>query len=511
MTLELQQVARAMEAEGDAPAMRVSGWSVDTRTQNAGDVYFALRGPNHDGHDFVKAAWEKGAAAVVVEKGAAAAAVDESGAARGGEPAGYGGLAARGVRTERGEPVARGEVGQAVPPAFPRGSGGQAEHGEPVANGEPARCELAVPDTLRALQDSGTWARHQWGGRVVGVTGSAGKTTTKDAIAHLLAVDMAVGRTVGNFNNHVGVPLSILRLPGDAKAGVLEMGMNHAGEIRELTRIAKPEIGVVTNVGYAHVEFFDSIEGVAAAKRELIEGLPRDGVAVLNGDDARVLRFRDVHPGRTVTFGFSPDARVRAEAVEYGVEGTRFRAAGVDYETGLVGRHAVMNLLAAIAVAREFGIAPERLRDAVRSFAVGNMRGERLEHGGILVWNDCYNANPEAVESMIDVLGESPAVRRIAVLGEMLELGRAAAALHRQVGKYAAEHGVDLLIGVRGSARAMVEAAVAAGLPESAGHFFENAAEAGEFARQAAHPGDAVLFKGSRGVHVERALERFLA
>jgi len=171
----------------------------------------------------------------------------------------------------------------------------------------------------------------------------------------------------------------------------------------------------------------------------------------------------------------------------------------------------VMNLLAAIAVAREFGIAPEHLRDAVRSFAIGDMRGERLEHHGILVWNDCYNSNPEAVQSMIDVLGESPAVRRIAVLGEMLELGHAAGRLHRQVGKYAAEHGVDLLIGVRGNAQAMVEAAVAAGLPESAGHFFADPGEAGDFARQAAHAGDAVLFKGSRGVHVERALERFLA
>jgi UDP-N-acetylmuramoyl-tripeptide--D-alanyl-D-alanine ligase len=287
--------------------------------------------------------------------------------------------------------------------------------------------------------------------------------------------------------------------------------MNHAGEIRELAAVARPEIGVVTNVGYAHVEFFDSIEGVAAAKRELIEGLPRDGVAVLNADDARVLGFRGVHPGRSVTFGFSADADVRAEAVEYRADGTRFRVDCVDYQTGMVGRHAVMNLLAAIAVAREFGIAPGKLREPVRSFAVGKMRGERLEHNGILVWNDCYNANPEAVQSMIDVLRESPAARRIAVLGEMLELGHAAEPLHRQVGKYAAGHGVDLLIGVHGSARDMVDAAIEAGLPRGAAHFFADAGEAGDFARQAARAGDAILFKGSRGVHVERALERFLA
>jgi UDP-N-acetylmuramoyl-tripeptide--D-alanyl-D-alanine ligase len=446
MTLNLQQVAQAMEAQGEAPAVPVAGWSVDTRTQNAGDVYFALRGPNHDGHGFVAEAWRKGAAAVVVEKF---------------------------VDCRRGE--------------------------------------LVVDDTLRGLQHLGAWARRQWGGTVVGVTGSAGKTTTKDAIAHVLAESIPVGKTVGNLNNHVGVPLSILRLPDESKVAVLEMGMNHAGEIRELAGIARPQIGVVTNVGYAHVEFFDSIEGVAAAKRELIEGLLPGGVAVLNADDPRVLRFREAHGGRSVTFGFREEADVRAEAAEFRADGTRFRVAGVDYETGLVGRHAVMNLLAALAVAREFGIAPERLREPVRTFAVGNMRGQRMEHNGILVWNDCYNSNPEAVESMIDVLRESPAAHRIAVLGEMLELGHASEALHRQVGKYAAEHGVDLLIGVRGSARAMVDAAVAAGLPESAGRYFAEAGEAGDFARRAAQPGDAVLFKGSRGVHVERALERFLA
>src|SRR3954454_24400692 len=235
MTLNLQEVALAMGAVAHPPSLAVAGWSVDTRTQNPGDVYFALRGPNHDGHKFLTAAIEKGASAVVVDH---------------------------------------------------------------AAN---LPCELVVPDTERALQDLGAWARTAWGGRVIGVTGSAGKTTTKDAIAHLLESELPVGKTNGNFNNHVGVPLSLLRLPDDCRAGVIEMGMNHAGEIRRLTEIAKPEIGVVTNVGYAHVEFFDSIDGIAAAKRELIEGLPADGVAVLNADDARVARFAQVHPGRSVT------------------------------------------------------------------------------------------------------------------------------------------------------------------------------------------------------------------
>ena len=437
-----------MRATGEAPEGQASGWSVDTRTQNAGDVYFALHGPNHDGHGFVAVALEKRAVAVVVDRSFTVAA--------------------------------------------------------------PGRT-LLVSDTLRALQDAGAWARREWGGTVIGITGSAGKTTTKDAIAHLLSVEMPVGRTIGNLNNHVGVPLSILRLPDGCRAAVLEMGMNHAGEIRELAGIARPEIGVVTNVGYAHVEFFeDGIDGVAAAKRELIEALPPDGVAVLNGDDERVRSFRNRHPGRSITFGFSECAEVKAGRYEETTSGARFRALGVDFETGMAGRHAVMNLLAAIAVARVFGIAPERLQDAVRSFTAGKMRGERRVYQGITVWDDCYNSNPEAAQSMIDVLRETPANRRIAVLGEMLELGRSSDALHRQVGRYAAEHGVDFLVGVSGHAKAMVEAAVATGLSASAASFFDEPAAAGIMARRIAQPGDAVLFKGSRGVKVERAMESFL-
>lgn len=446
MTLDLQEVARAMAASGEAAALPVAGWSVDTRTQRPGDVYFALRGANHDGHDFVPQALAGGAAAVVVE------------AARGAGPDGK---------------------------------------------------ALRVADTLVALEELGSWARRKWGGTVIGVTGSAGKTTTKDAIAHLLDVRGPVGRTVGNLNNHIGVPLSILRLPDAARTAVLEMGMNHAGEIRALAAMARPEIGVVTNVGYAHVEFFDSIEGIAAAKRELIESLPRDGVAVLNADDARVRGFRDAHPGRSVTFGFSENADVRAEAVSASGTGTRFRALGVDFETGLAGRHAVMNLLAALAVARVLDVPPEGLRDAVASFTVGAMRGGRSIHNGIVVWNDCYNSNPEAAQQMIDVLSQTQAARRFAVLGEMLELGHAAEPLHRQVGAYAARHGVDVLIGVRGQARLMVEAAAADGVRGA--RFFEDPVEAGEFVREKAQAGDAVLFKGSRGVHMERALERFQA
>jgi UDP-N-acetylmuramoyl-tripeptide--D-alanyl-D-alanine ligase len=447
MILPLTVVGRASRPARVLQDPLCTGWSVDTRTLSPGDLFFALRGPNHDGHAYVTLALEKGAVAAVVE------------------------------------------------------------HAVPDAN------VLVVPDSLEALQNLAAWARAHWAGRIVGVTGSAGKTTAKDAIAHLLAVELPVGKTVGNLNNRVGVPLSILRLPDESRVGVLEMGMNHAGEIRALAGIAKPDIGVVTNVGYAHVEAFDSIDGVALAKRELIEALDPDaGVAVLNADDRRVLRFREIHPGRTITFGLSGAADVRATDIALTTEGTRFHVDGIDFHSTLAGRHGVLNLLAGMAVARAFEIPLERLRDAVATFTIGKMRGERLEHNGVTIWNDCYNSNPEAVYAMLEVLQSTPARRHIAVLGEMLELGHAAEFLHRQAGRCAAESGLDALIAVQGAARFMAEEAVRAGMPPHSVHFFEHSdGAAGQFVRQLVQPGDAILFKGSRGVQIERAMEKVLA
>jgi UDP-N-acetylmuramoyl-tripeptide--D-alanyl-D-alanine ligase len=419
-------------------AQPVSGWSIDTRTLQPGDLYFALRGENHDGHDFVGNAFEKGAVAAVID---------------------------------RELPALHGTL-------------------------------IRVADTLSYMQQLARDARERWAGTVIGVTGSAGKTSTKDAIAHLLSPFLPVGKTVGNFNNHIGVPLSILRLPDAARAGVLEMGMNHAGEIRDLCAIAKPDIGVVTNVGYAHVEFFESIDGVARAKRELIESLPASGTAVLNGDDERVRDFKTVHTGCSVTYGFSPDADIRAEIVD----ASHFRCSGTLFETGLSGRHAISNILAAIAVASLFGIPASRLVDPVRTLTPGKMRGERLEHRGIKILNDSYNSNPAAASAMLDVLRDTPAQRRIAVLGEMLELGDGTEPLHRDLGHSVVERGIDVLIGIRGAARFMVDEAKKARMSGSAAYFFETPEGAGEYLRETAREGDAILFKGSRGVQVERAL-----
>jgi UDP-N-acetylmuramoyl-tripeptide--D-alanyl-D-alanine ligase len=444
MKLPLRVVAEMLGLEVKSDAM-ISGWSVDSRTVQPGDLFFALRGPNFDGNVYVADAFAKGAAAVVVDRDVTA---------------------------------------------------------EGVA--------LRVHDSLEAMQTIAAKARVKWGGDVVAVTGSAGKTTTKDVIAEMLATEIKTTKSEGNLNNHVGLPLSLLRMDESARVMVTELGMNHAGEIRDLAAIARPDVGVVTNVGHAHIEFFESIEKIAGAKRELIESLPENGTAVLNADDARVAKFAAAHRGRTILYGQSPNAQVRAEDVEPSREGTRFRVGKVKFTTVLSGSHAISNVLAGIAVAGVYGIDPDRLTGTVAQLRPGKMRGERFEHHGITIYNDCYNSNPDAVRAMIDMLRDAPAQRRIAVLGEMLELGRWAEPLHRDVGTYVAQQGIDVLVGIRGAASCTLDAALRAGLRAGAAFFFDEPQDAGRKLREIAKPGDAILFKGSRGVHVERALEEFL-
>ncbi len=422
--------------------VRITGWSIDSRTVSQGDLFLAIKGENFDGHRFIETAFERGAIGAVISE-------------------------------------------------------------ELSSDSRPL---LRVPDTIDALQKLAQLARGRWGRRIVAVTGSAGKTTTKDIIAAVLGVKGIVGKTAGNFNNHIGLPLSLLRMPENAEVGVIEIGMNHAGEIRSLARIVAPQVGVVTNVGYAHIEAFQSIEGVALAKRELIEALPGEGVAVLNADDDRVLDFRTVHRGATVTYGLSTQADVQASDVKLSAEESSFTVNGVHFRTTLAGRHGVQNVLAGLAVSKLFDIDFKELVPVIADFAPGKMRGERTEHRGITVLNDSYNSNPEAARGMVDVLRGEPAKRRIAVLGEMLELGLWAERLHRDLGKYVAEAGVDVLIGVRGVSRSMVEEAKRTGHFHHAAFFFNEPEEAGEFLRSFIRPGDAILFKGSRGTHVERAL-----
>jgi len=453
MKLALSKVAEFVSASGDFPHEDVvHGYSIDSRTVGKGELFFAVKGERLDGHDYVTAALEKGAVGAVIRK-------DEVQRFSGNLPL------------------------------------------------------LAVGDTLVALQTLATAVRKVWGKPLVGVTGSAGKTTTKDAIAHVLTSKFRVLKSEGNFNNHFGLPLMLLKLEPEHDVAVIEMGMSHAGEIRALARIAQPEIGVVTNVAPVHLEFFDSLAGIARAKYELIESLPPTGTAVLNADDEYVSQFGRDFKGRVIRYGVHVAADVRAENVQsQGAEGSHFdivTARGREHaRLPLVGEHNVLNALAAVSVGLARGLTLTEAVAALATLKPADKRGQVLQLGNITVINDCYNSNPKALNAMIDALESMKAVRRIVVAGEMLELGPAAEEMHRAAGRHAADMKIDVLLGVRGLAQAMVDGAKQAG---AHAEFVTTPEEAGEWLVRETRAGDVVLLKASRGVKLEKALETWKA
>ena len=457
MKLLLSRIAEFISATGqyDGHAM-AQGYSLDSRTVQPGELFIAVKGERFDGHDFVEQALSRGAMAAVVEKG-------------------------------------------------------QLTRYSNSAN------VLAVDDTLVALQTLATAVRKIWGKTAIAVTGSMGKTTTKETMAHLLAIKYRVHRTKGNFNNHFGLPLGLLTLEPEYDLAVVEMGMSHSGEISALAHIALPNQAVVTNVAPVHLENFDSIAGIARAKYELIEALPHGGTAVLNADDEYVCQFGRDFKGKVVMFGLKPTAcfpaDVRAENIEVlGPEGTRFdlvsRETRQSVHSPLLGKHNVYNVLAAAAIALEHGITPSEIAAALPSLQPADKRGQVVQVGNITVLYDCYNSSPKALMAAIDILAAMPARRRIVVAGEMLELGPTGEQLHRECGRYmAGTHPggkLDFLLGVRGLAKPMVEAAGEAGLEAE---FVATPEEAGEWLVHETREGDVVLLKASRGVKLEKALE----
>ena len=351
--------------------------------------------------------------------------------------------------------------------------------------------------------------RRQWGRRVVAVTGSAGKTTTKEAIAATLGAKFNVLKSQGNLNNAFGLPLQLLRLEPEHEYAVVEMGMNHLGEIAALARIAAPDWGVVTNVGTAHIEAFaEGQAGIARAKFELVAALPANGVAFLNCSDPYVSQFGRNFLGRAVYFGEGPCADPQIlECIEdsAGLH-VSFRAGNRDgwLVLHLLGRHNATNAMAGLAVAIEAGVDIDAAVSALQSLTSGSKRGELIEIAGATILNDSYNSNPEALRSMIQTLAARPAQRRILVAGEMLEFGEHGQLLHAECGKAAANAHLDLVVGVRGNAQHLAAAACWGGV---ASIFLPDAQSAGEWLSVNLQPGDVVLIKGSRGVQLERAID----
>jgi UDP-N-acetylmuramoyl-tripeptide--D-alanyl-D-alanine ligase len=447
--LSLRKIAEFVSASGKfSPEEVAQAYSIDSRTVGLGQLFFAVKGERLDGHDFVDQAVKNGAVAAVVRKDQLA-------------------------RYSENTPL------------------------------------VAVEDTLVALQILATAVRKVWGKPLVAVTGSAGKTTTKEAIAHVLSAQFRVLKSEGNFNNHFGLPLMLLKLEPEYDVAVIEMGMSHAEEIRALAKIAQPETGVVTNVAPVHLEFFDSIAGIARAKYELVESLPANGTAVLNADDEYVSQFGRDFKGKVVMYGTRATADVRAEKIRSrGHEGTEFEVVigGVREAARLplVGEHNVLNALAAVAVGLERGMKPSEAVAALATLAPAEKRGEVLQLGNITAINDCYNSNPKALEAMVDALAAMSAKRHVVVAGEMLELGSAGEELHRKAGRHIAGKKIDVLLGVRGLAQAMVDSARDAGI---CAEFVASSEEAGEWLAREARDGDLVLLKASRGVKLEKALE----
>ncbi len=456
--LSAGQVATAMGGRliaGDEDRY-VTGFSIDTRTLASGDLFFAIVAAR-DGHDFAPTASRRRAAGIVVSR-----------------------------------PVTLGDDNESF--------------------------VIQVADTTVALQDLARYVRRQSGARVVAITGSAGKTTTKDTIADLIASRFRVVKNAGNLNNHLGLPLSLLELRHGADVAVMELGMNHAGEIRTLTAIATPDVRVWTNVGEAHIEHFGSRDAIADAKAEILEGASAETVVIANADDERVMARVSRCGARVVTFGTSEHANVRALDIEdLGLDGSRAhvvtRAGAADFKVPLLGRGHLMNVLCAAATALEFGIDLQAIVARIADLKPSTQRGAVLRlPKGVTVIDDSYNSSPSALHRALDVVSRSWGARRIAVLGEMLELGEQSESLHRECGRVAANSRLSKLFTIGGEpARRLGESAIEAGLPAPAVAHFATSSDAAPVIADQVTSGDVVLVKGSHGIHTDVVVERLTA
>jgi UDP-N-acetylmuramoyl-tripeptide--D-alanyl-D-alanine ligase len=458
---------RAARGATELAEREPAGYSIDSRTLRAGELFFAIRGENYDGHHFVADAMSGRAVAAVVARDF----IDS-------------------------------EFARAIDPQ--------------------KFALLMVDDTLAALQSLAASILKPWQGQVVAITGSMGKTTTKDLAAAMLERAGRVVKTTGNLNNDFGLPLSILKMESegchasDFDYAVLEMGMNHRGEIARLTAIAPPHAGVVTIVAPAHLEFFNSIEEIAEAKAEMVSGIVPGGVAVLNADDDRVARMAAMrHDVISVTFGIEREADVMATEIRTkGLDGSCFvlvtPRGRIKARLALAGRHNLYNALAAAAIADHYEVALDEIADALAETHAARMRGEVMRfRNGFTIIDDSYNSNPRALREMVSTLCASiDASRKIVVAGEMLELGDEGAQLHREAGREIAKLGVDKLIGVRGLASEIIAGAREAGMNQADTVFVETPEEASELFIRDVRAGDFILVKGSRGVKTEIVVQR---
>ncbi len=425
---------------GDPASIIAEGFGFDSRRTGPGDLFFALRGEDRDGHAFVKDARAGGAVGAVVEE----------------------------------------RIGN-VPDGF---------------------AQIVVPRTLDALQSLAKDVRSRFEIPVVAISGSNGKTTTKEMLAAILSTKMNTHKSPGNFNNHIGVPIAVLGLQENTEVLVIELGSNHRGEIAELAGIAAPTVGVITNVGRAHIGHFGSLAEIAREKTDLIRHLADGGRAVVNGDDGDLLAALGGQGVDITRFGMSEGLDYRATDIAADdTTGVRFRVAGTEVRLGAPGLHNVYNALAALAAAALLGISPADAARALEGFRSVRMR--TFSSSDMTVIDDSYNANPDSIRAALALLAEYPARRKVFVMGAMFELGEAAARLHHEVGEEIASSGIDVLVGIGGLTRESTVGALATGMPADRVFFFENKDEAKASLREILAPGDVVLVKGSRAAALE--------
>ena len=421
------------------------GANNDTRVLQPGQLFIVLQGAR-DGHDFIPAAMQKGAAAVLCSR----------------------------------------RVGD-----YPA---------------------IYVSDPRTALGDIAREALRELGAKVVAVTGSVGKSTTKEMIASVLETTYRTAKTPANHNNDIGMPMAILAMPEDTEVAVLEMGMNHFGEISYLSGIGHPDVAVIINIGTMHIEFLGSQEGIRKAKMEIVDGMDDKGMLLLNGDDT-LLRYLDKKPAQRITyFGQSEGCSIQALDVQQDEDLLRFRAeAGklsIPVELNLEGEHYVADALAAVSVGLKLAVPVERISHGLASFRNISGRQEVIKTDNYTIIRDCYNAGPESMAAALAVLGRKPG-RRIAVLGDMLELGDCAHAEHYKVGRIAAEK-ADLVFAYGPHAQRVISGTITGGMPESKGRAFEDREELLGALKRTARKGDVLLFKASHGMHLDEILDAFL-
>ena len=408
----------------------------DNREITDGSLFFAIRGERFDGNDFLEDALSRGASVVIGE---------------------------RSVQPERG-------------------------------------ASICVSDSVRAMGDLAREIRNRFEGPVTAVTGSVGKTSTKDMVACALSTRYRTHKTPENFNNDIGLPLTLFALPEACEALILEMGMNHRGELSYLTSIGQPDVAVITNIGLSHIENLGSQENILAAKLEILEGLRAGGCAVLNADDPFLWRVKDSLSVRCLWYGIeNPDADVRGI-----LSGDDLLAEGEVIRLTVPGAHNRLNALCAMAVARAVGISPGDAARGLERFRPEGNRQHLMElSGGVTLYNDCYNAAPQSVRAALSVLAGLPGERKIAILGDMFELGDFALNAHYETGKAVGELGVDLLLTVGEMSRNTARGANAAGMTETNVFSYETNDGAIAWLRGNLRPGDVILVKGSHGMHME--------